>query len=46
MPGVTDGRSCGIDSDGPAVYALVMEVTIRFVDGIREPKTDTCGASC
>lgn len=25
-------------SDGPAVYALVQEVTIRIVDGVREPK--------
>ena len=29
-----------IDSDGPAVYELVMEVTIRIVDGIREPKSE------
>ena len=29
-----------IDSDGPAVYALVMEVTIRTVDGVREPKSE------
>ena len=25
---------------GPAVYALVMEVTIRSIDGIREPKSE------
>jgi GTP pyrophosphokinase len=29
-----------IDPDGPAVYALVMEVTIRAVDGVREPKSE------
>jgi (p)ppGpp synthase/HD superfamily hydrolase len=38
MPGVTETEITRIDSDGPAVYALVMEVTIRYVDGIREPK--------
>jgi (p)ppGpp synthase/HD superfamily hydrolase len=27
-----------IDADGPKVYDLVMEVTIREVDGVREPK--------
>jgi len=40
MPGVTEEEITRIDSDGPAVYALVMEVTIRSVDGIREPKAD------
>lgn len=40
MPGVTENEITGIDADGPAVYALVMEVTIRVVDGIREPKTE------
>jgi GTP pyrophosphokinase len=40
MPGVTEGEIVRLDSDGPAVYALVMEVTIRVVDGIREPKTE------
>ena len=29
MPGVTEEEITSIDSDGPAVYALVMEVTIR-----------------
>lgn len=38
MPGVTRQEITCIDSDGPAVYDLVMEVTIRVVDGIREPK--------
>jgi (p)ppGpp synthase/HD superfamily hydrolase len=40
MPGVTEEAITRIDSDGPAVFALVMEVTIRIVDGIREPKAD------
>ena len=40
MPGVTQDAIVRLDSDGPAVYALVMEVTIRFVDGVREPKPD------
>jgi (p)ppGpp synthase/HD superfamily hydrolase len=40
MPGVTEQEITHIDADGPAVYALVMEVTIRVVDGVREPKTE------
>ena len=40
MPGVTEEEITQIDSDGPAVYELVMEVTIRIVDGIREPKSE------
>ena len=40
MPGVTEDDIVRIDSDGPAVYALVREVTIRVVDGVREPKAD------
>jgi GTP pyrophosphokinase len=40
MPGVTREEIVQLDSDGPAVFALVMEVTIRFVDGVREPKPD------
>jgi GTP pyrophosphokinase len=40
MPGVTENEIVRLDSDGPAVYALVMEVTIRNVDGIREPKAE------
>jgi GTP pyrophosphokinase len=39
MPGVTRDEIERIDPDGPAVYALVMEVTIRTVDGVREPKS-------
>jgi (p)ppGpp synthase/HD superfamily hydrolase len=33
-------RECiaSIDGDGPAVYDLVQEVTIRVVNGVREPK--------
>jgi GTP pyrophosphokinase len=38
MPGVTEEEIKRIDSDGPAVYDLVMEVTIRVVGGLREPK--------
>jgi (p)ppGpp synthase/HD superfamily hydrolase len=40
MPGVTEEEIKKMDSDGPAVYELVMEVTIRFVDGVREPKSE------
>jgi GTP pyrophosphokinase len=40
MPGVTEDEIKRIDSDGPAVYNLVMEVTARAVGGIREPKSD------
>jgi GTP pyrophosphokinase len=40
MPGVTEAEIVRLDSDGPAVYALVTEVTIRVVDGIREPKSE------
>jgi len=40
MPGVTKDEITRIDSDGPAVYDLVMEVTIRVVDGVREPKPE------
>src|SRR5512144_3246008 len=40
MPGVTREEMERIDADGPAVYALLMEVTIRTVEGVREPKTE------
>jgi (p)ppGpp synthase/HD superfamily hydrolase len=40
MPGVTESEIVNIDSDGRAVYELVMEVSIRFVNGVREPKAD------
>jgi len=40
MPGVNRDEIERIDPDGPAVYALVMEVTIRAVDGVREPKSE------
>jgi GTP pyrophosphokinase len=39
MPGVTREEIVRIDSDGPAVYNLVMEVTIRLVNGVEEPKS-------
>jgi (p)ppGpp synthase/HD superfamily hydrolase len=40
MPGVTEEEIASIDSDGRAVVDLVMEVTIRTVNGVREPKAD------
>ena len=39
LPGVTREAIECIDADGPAVYALVQEVTIRIQDGRREPKS-------
>jgi (p)ppGpp synthase/HD superfamily hydrolase len=38
LPGVTREAIECIDADGPAVYALVQEVTIRVVDGVKELK--------
>jgi (p)ppGpp synthase/HD superfamily hydrolase len=38
MPGVSEEAITRIDADGPEVYALVMEVTIRTAGGVREPK--------
>ena len=40
MPGVTEDEIVRLDADGREVYALVMEVTIRVVDGVREPKAE------
>ena len=40
MPGVSENEIKQLDPDGPAVYELVMEVTIRFEDGVREPKSE------
>src|SRR5688572_27322222 len=40
LPGVSQGDITGIDGDGQQVYELVMEVTIRTVDGIKEPKPE------
>jgi len=40
MPGVSEVEIKRLDADGVAVYDLVMEVTIRSVDGIREPKSE------
>src|SRR5438128_1967944 len=40
MPGVTREDIVKIDADGPAVYNLVMEVTIRIADGVREAKSE------
>jgi (p)ppGpp synthase/HD superfamily hydrolase len=38
MPGVTEREIVNIDTDGRAVYELVMEMTPRFIGGVREPK--------
>jgi GTP pyrophosphokinase len=38
LPGVTEAEITTIDTDGPVVYELVMEVTVRQVDGVSEPK--------
>jgi (p)ppGpp synthase/HD superfamily hydrolase len=40
LPGVSEAEISAIDSDGPEVYALVMEMTIRVVDGVKEPKSE------
>ena len=40
MPGVTERDITSIDSDGPAVYQLVMEVTIRHHGTHRESKAE------
>ena len=40
LPGVTREEIVALDSDGPAVYDLVMEVTIRKTNGVEEPKRD------
>lgn len=38
LPGVSEDAIAAIDADGSAVLDLVKEVTIRVVDGIKEPK--------
>jgi len=38
MPGVSEKEITRLDSDGPAVYELVMEVTIRVTNDVKEPK--------
>ena len=40
LPGVTRDEITGIDADGPAVYELVMEVTMRNIEGMRESKAE------
>ena len=40
MPGVSEDEIKRVDADGPAVYDLVMEVTVRNTDGVKEPKSD------
>jgi GTP pyrophosphokinase len=39
MPGVSREEITRIDSDGPAVYELVMEVTVRTAGETKEPKS-------
>jgi len=40
LPGVSADEIMRIDADGPAVFALVMEMTLRVIDGVKEPKRD------
>jgi (p)ppGpp synthase/HD superfamily hydrolase len=40
LPGVNREEIVCIDPDGEAVYDLVMELTIRVVDGVKEPKPE------
>ena len=40
LPGVTRDEITSIDADGPAVYELVMEVTMRQIEGMRESKAE------
>src|SRR5262245_12724920 len=40
LPGVSEDEIKALDEDGPAVFSLVMEVTIRTIDGVREPKSE------
>jgi len=40
LPGVSADEIMRIDEDGPAVFALVMEMTMRVSDGVKEPKRD------
>jgi (p)ppGpp synthase/HD superfamily hydrolase len=40
LPGVSEEEITRIDHDGPAVYQLVMEVTVRSIDGVKEPKAE------
>lgn len=40
LPGVSEEEIVRIDADGPAVFALVMEVTIRSANGVRENKAE------
>jgi (p)ppGpp synthase/HD superfamily hydrolase len=39
MPGVSEAEIACIDADGPDVYRLVMEVTVRILNGNVEPKS-------
>jgi GTP pyrophosphokinase len=39
-PGVSETEIVRIDADGPDVFALVMEVTRRTTNGVKEPKAD------
>jgi len=40
LPGVSESEIKSLDADGPSVYALVMEVSIRRINGVKEPKDE------
>lgn len=40
LPGVSEHEIKKIDADGAAVYSLVNEVTIRIINGVKEPKSE------
>lgn len=40
LPGVSEDEIKRLDADGPAVFELVMEVSIRRVNGEKEPKSE------
>lgn len=40
MPGVSEEAIRSLDADGEAVCRLVKEVTIRIINGIKEPKSE------
>lgn len=40
LPGVSESEIKRIDADGAAVYGLVNEVTIRIINGVKEPKSE------
>lgn len=40
LPGVSREEIVALDADAPQVYDLVMEVTIRTTNGVKEPKSE------